>query len=90
MADKLTFDFGTGEIIFDTPGQKGMEIDPDFREKREAIMAAAGYGQTSMSNFRKEVNAMFRDLGFKEIICARSDAGDIVAAGLGDERKKNS
>ena len=49
MADKVTFDFGTGEIIFDTPGQKGMEIDPDFREKREAIMAAAGYGQTTVN-----------------------------------------
>jgi len=90
MSDKVTFDFDTGEIIFDTPGQKGTEIDPNLREKREAIMAAAGYGQTSMSDFRKEVNAMFRDLGFKGIVCAGSDAEDIAAAGLDADRKRNS
>lgn len=43
MADKVTFDFDTGEIIFDTPGKNGIEIDPDLRKKREAIMTAAGY-----------------------------------------------
>lgn len=32
MADKVTFDFDTGEIIFDTHGQKGIEIDPDLRK----------------------------------------------------------
>ncbi len=67
-----------------------MEIDPDLREKREAIMVAVGYGQTSMSDFRKEVNAMFRDLGFRVIVCAGSDDDDIAAVGWSADRKKNS
>ena len=90
MADKVTFDFDTGEIIFDTPGQKGIEIDPDLRKKREAIMAAAGYRWTSMSDFRKEVNAMFRNLGFRGSVCAGSDDDDIAAVGWSADRKKNS
>lgn len=38
MADKVTFDFDTGEIIFDTPGQNGIEVDPNLLEKRETNM----------------------------------------------------
>lgn len=83
MADKVTFDFETGEIIFDTDGQKGVEVDLHLKEKRAAIMAAAGYKQTSMTDFRKEVNALFRDLGFRGIVCAGSDQEDIAAAGIG-------
>lgn len=82
MADRVTFDFETGEIIFDTDGQKGVEVDLNLRDKRSAIMAAAGYEQTSMTDFRKEVNAMFRELGFSGIVCAGSDEEDITAAGL--------
>lgn len=82
MADRVTFDFETGEIIFDTDGQKGVEVDLNLRDKRSAIMAAAGYEQTSMTDFRKEVNAMFRELGFSGIVCAGSDEEDIAAASL--------
>lgn len=83
MADRVTFDFETGEIIFDTDGQKGVEVDLRLKEKRAAIMAAAGYSQTSMSDFRKEVNALFRDLGFRGVVCAGSDPEDIAAANDG-------
>lgn len=43
-----------------------------------------------MSDFRKEVNAMFRDLGFRVIVCAGSDDDDIAAVGWSADRKKNS
>ena len=33
---------------------------------------------------------MFRDLGFKGIVCAGSDTEDIEAAGLNADRKRNS
>ena len=82
MADRVTFDFETGEIIFDTDGQQGIEVDLHLRDKRAAIMAAAGYEQTSMTDFRKEVNALFRELGFSGVVCAGSDDEDIAAAGL--------
>lgn len=80
MADKVTFDFENGIIEFDTPVQRGIERYPDLAEKREAIMAAAGYETVDMTDFRKEVNAMFRDLGFNGIVCDGSDAEDIAAA----------
>ena len=90
MSDKVTFDFESGEIIFDTPGQKGTEVDLHLREKRAAILAAAGYAQTDMRDVRKEVNAMFREFGFKGIVCAGSDDEDIKAAGLNTDQGHHS
>lgn len=78
MADRVTFDFETGEIIFDTDGQQGVEIDLHLHEKRAAIMSAAGYETTNMADFRKEVNAMFRELGFRGVVMAGSDEEDIA------------
>lgn len=78
MADRVTFDFETGEIIFDTDGQQGVEVDLNLRDKKTAIMKAAGYEPTNMADFRKEVNAMFRDLGFSGIVLAGSDEEDIA------------
>lgn len=80
MADRVTFDFETGEIIFDTDGQQGVEVDLNLRKKKTAIMKAAGYESTSMADFRKEVNAMFRDLGFSGVVLAGSDEEDIALA----------
>lgn len=80
MADRVTFDFETGEIIFDTDGQSGIEIDPDLKNKRTAIMAAAGYEEIDMRDFRKEVNAVFREMGYGNVVCVGSDDEDIAAA----------
>lgn len=80
MADRVTFDFETGEIIFDTDGQQGVEVDLNLREKKTAIMKAAGYESTNMADFRKEVNAMFRELGFSGVVMAGSDEEDTAAA----------
>lgn len=67
--DRVTFDFETGEIIFDTDGQKGVEIDLDLKNKRGAIMAAAGYEQISMSEFIGEINQLFAEHGIN-VRCA--------------------
>ena len=67
--DRVTFDFEIGEITFDTDAQKGVEIDMNLKEKRAAIMAAAGYEQIKVSDLLEELNSVFRENG----ICAGTD-----------------
>lgn len=61
--DRVTFDFETGEIIFDTDAQKGIEIDPTLKEKRTAIMTAAGYEEIKMKDLLQELNERLTDAG---------------------------
>ena len=61
--DRVTFDFETGEIIFDTDAQKGIEIDPTLKEKRTAIMTAAGYEEIKMQDLLQELNERLTDAG---------------------------
>lgn len=70
--DRITFDFTTGEIIFDTPGQKGTEIDYTLKDKRAAIMAAAGYDTVSGDELRKAINEMCQELGLN-VTCAEPE-----------------
>lgn len=71
--DRITFDFETGEIIFDTDGQKGVEIDYALKEKRAAIMAAAGYDTIPMSEFIGEINQLFAEHGINARCAEPSD-----------------
>jgi len=64
MADKVTFDFENNQIIFDTDGQKGIEIDLQLAEKKAAIMAAAGYEEISTAELRRDINEMCHKNGF--------------------------
>jgi len=73
--DRVTFDFETGEIIFDTPGQKGVEIDSKLKEKRAAIMAAAGYETISGIDFRKFINDMCAEMGLN-VTCAEPEQNE--------------
>lgn len=66
--DRITFDFETGEITFDCDAQKGVEIDVNLKQKREAIMAAAGYETIKMSDLAKEVNAICRQAGLPPLM----------------------
>lgn len=61
--DRITFDFETGEIIFDCPGKNGVEIDLSLRDKKKAIMASAGYETIPMSELREDINSLFQSLG---------------------------
>jgi hypothetical protein len=61
--DRITFDFETGEIIFNTDAQQGCEVDPHLKDKREAIMTAAGYDTFSTSKFFSDLSAIFREYG---------------------------
>lgn len=61
--DRVTFDFETGEIIFDTDTQKGIEIDPTLKEKRTAIMTAAGYEEIKMQDLLQELDERLTDAG---------------------------
>lgn len=49
MADKVTLDFETGMITWDTDAQKGTEFCPDLAERKAAILAAMGYETVDMS-----------------------------------------
>lgn len=67
MRDRITFDFRSGEIIFDTPLQEGTEVDPNLKDKKAAIFAAAGYQTCELKDFIEEFNPMFRSLGIEEV-----------------------
>ena len=67
MRDRITFDFRTGEIIFDTPTQEGIEVDPDLKSKKPAIFAAAGYRAYELEDLIEEFNPLFRYLGIEEV-----------------------
>lgn len=57
MANKVTLDFETGMITWDTDHQKGTEFCPDLAEREEAILAAMGYGKFDLSDAVDAVNA---------------------------------
>lgn len=61
--DRVTFDFETGEIIFDCDGHKGVEFDFNLKEKKTAILASAGYDVVPMSELRTDINSLFLSLG---------------------------
>lgn len=68
MANKVTFDFESGEVIFDTDGQKGVEIFADLKDRQAAIMAAAGFEMISSQELRNDMNKMFDELGLGEYV----------------------
>ena len=65
--DKVTFDFENGKIIFDTDTQKGTEIDPDLKNKKAAIMAAAGYEIVDVEDFKASMREILKELGRDDI-----------------------
>ena len=67
MADRVTFDFENGKIIFETDAQQGVEIDAELKNKKAAIMAAAGYEMVDMQDFKNDLNKVFKDLGFDNV-----------------------
>lgn len=67
MADKVTFDFENGKIIFETDAQQGVETDSDLKSKKAAIMAAAGYETVDMQDFKNDLNKVFKELGFGNV-----------------------
>ena len=66
--DRITFDFENGTITFDTDGQKGVEIDPKLKEKRAAIMAAAGYDTLTAEEFKDMLREGIKEAGYEGII----------------------
>lgn len=68
MANKVTFDFENGEVIFDTDGQRGVEIVADLKDRQAAIMAAAGFEMISSQELRNDINKMFDELGLGECV----------------------
>ena len=49
MANKVTLDFETGMITWDTNYQKGTEFCPDLAAREDAILAAMGYGKIDLT-----------------------------------------
>lgn len=57
MADKITLDFETGMISWDTDTQKGTEHCPDLKERKVAILAAMGYKPIDMGPIKAAFEA---------------------------------
>ena len=75
--DRVTFDFETGEIIFDCDGHKGVEFDFNLKEKKTAILASAGYDTVPMTELRADINSLFRSLGLN-CECAKPESATEV------------
>ena len=57
MPDRVTLDFETGEITWDTSSQKGTHICPDLKERKPAILAAMGYEAVDFTPTVDAINA---------------------------------
>ena len=57
MADKVTLDFETGMITWDTDSQKGTEFCPDLKGRKAAILAAMGYETVDFTPTVAAINA---------------------------------
>lgn len=65
--DRVTFDFEKNEVIFETNGQQGTEIVPDLKDRKTAIMTAAGYEMIPSGELKDEINKLFQDLGMNDM-----------------------
>lgn len=74
MADRITLDFESGTIIWDTPAQKGEEFCPDLSERRAAVLEALGYEQVDFQPISDAVNAFANgqtsEQGFLQMLAA--------------------
>lgn len=69
MANKVTLDFETGMITWDTEHQKGIEVDLDLAKKETAILAAMGYSKMDFSKEIAAFNAFINgDITEKELL----------------------
>lgn len=59
---RITFDFETGEVIFDTDSQKGTELHPQIKDRYEAIMKAAGFEQISSKEILDFAEQLVKEL----------------------------
>ena len=57
MADKITLDFETGMITWDTDSLRGEEYCPDLKERKPQILAAMGYEPVDFSPVIESFNA---------------------------------
>lgn len=74
--DSITFDFVNGTISFTNGEQRSTLIQPNLKERKEAIIEAAGLEIIPMSELRHDINNLFLELGFANCICAEPDDED--------------
>ena len=63
MMDRITFDFENGEIIINNSGQDSVLTDPEIKNKKSAILSAAGLEEISGEELRNDINELFEQLG---------------------------
>lgn len=86
MANRVTFDFDTNEVEYEFGEENGIQIQPDLKDRKEAIMKAAGFENINMEELRTDINALFADLGI-ECECAEPNNSNLYEKGL---EKQNS
>ncbi len=67
--DRITFDFENGEIIINNSGQDSVLADPEIKNKKSAILSAAGLEEISGEELRNDINELFEQLGI-DAACA--------------------
>ena len=67
--DRITFDFENGEIIINNSGQDSVLADPEIKNKKSAILSAAGLEDISGEELRNDINELFEQLGI-DAACA--------------------
>ena len=61
--DRIIFDFENGEIIINNSGQDSVLADPEIKNKKSAILSAAGLEEISGDELRNDINELFEQLG---------------------------
>lgn len=74
--DRITFDFETGEIITQNDAQEGSMIDLGLKERKMAILEAAGLEVVPAEELADAVDEMFKELGFDNVRTARKSDDD--------------
>lgn len=57
MVDRIILDFENNTITWDTENQKGTEICPGLKERKEPILAAMGYEMADFSPIKAAFEA---------------------------------
>lgn len=70
--DKISFDFERNEVSYDNGKQSAVLYIENLKEKKSAILAAAGLEEIPVSELRDELNELFKEIGI-DVVCAGTE-----------------
>jgi hypothetical protein len=63
--EKITFDFENGEITIERNEKKSVLLSGELKERRQAILEAAGLEEINGEELRADINQLIKDLGIE-------------------------